>query len=139
MDNIEFCNLVKGAKKMSGVSNVELVIAMKKSQGVINDMLRPRGDYSVYRYLSFLNIIGFYISVTNKDGECTDIQSESDLSSWTNSILQSLGQSSYELGEKLGTSHQTILRISHGGSIKLSIFLKLAELTNCKVSLEAII
>lgn len=139
MDNIEFCNLVKEAKKMSGVSNVELVIGLRKSESTIVQLVKPKCDYNMIKYLEYLQVIGFYISVTNKDGECTDIQSESDLSSWTNSILQSLGQSSYELGEKLGTSHQTILRISNGGPIKLSIFLKLAELTNCKVSLEAII
>lgn len=138
MDNIEFCNLVKEAKKMSGVSNVELVIAMKKSQGVINDMLRPRGDYSVYRYLSFLNIIGFYISIL-QNNKCTNIRSEEDLTNWVKGIFVQFNTSSYGLGEKLGTSHQTILRISNGGTIKLSHFLKLAELTNSKVSIEAII
>ena len=139
MDNIEFCNLVKEAKKMSGKSNVDLVVALRKTQGAITDMLRPKGDYSVYRYLAFLNVIGFYIAVTNKDGECTDIQSEQDLENWAKLTVQLLGLSSSKLGEQLGTSKATAWKVSNGTSIHLSHFLKLAELTNCKVSLEAII
>ena len=39
MDNVEFCNLLKEAKRMSGRTNVDIIVALKKSQGALSDML----------------------------------------------------------------------------------------------------
>lgn len=139
MDNLEFCNLLKEAKRLSGKSNVDIIVALRKSQGAIASMLSGTTDSALSTYLPFIDAIGFRLAINKANfagNYVRHIDTVDDAKKWLQSRLAKEG-SSYELGEKLGVSHQTAMRIAKGGTLRLSIFLKLAELFGYTVTLDA--
>ena len=138
MDNLEFCNLLKEAKRMSGMTNVDIIVALRKSQGAISDMLNGRGDYALSKYLPYIKAIGYCLTINSAEG-IVEICNDSDATKWLQDMLSQNPQSSRELGEKLDVSHPTILRIIKGGPIRLSLFLKLVEMFNCTITLDALL
>lgn len=138
MDNIEFCNLVKEAREISGTSTIDLVIGLRKSEAAISQLVKPKCDYNMVKYLEYLQVIGFYIVVSSK--QCgADISSEEDLNKWAKNVIEYLSLSSYQLGELLAIAQSTAYSIMNGGTMRLSIFLKLVDILEGKITLEAII
>lgn len=136
MDNLEFCNLLKEAKRLSGKSNVDIIVALRKSQGTLSDMLNGRSDYTLSKYLPYIQAVGFCLTI-NSDGENVKIKDNSDATCWIQKMLKEHSYSSYELGKELGVSHQTALRIANGGALRLSVFLKFVELFQSSITLDA--
>lgn len=136
MNNLEFCNMLKEAKKLSGKTNVDIIVATRKSQGALSDMLNGRADYALDRFLPYIDAIDFRL-VLEKDGNDTVISKPEDATEWLNNELATEPQSTYKLGDALGVSRQTASRISSGGTIRISVFLKLAEVYGYTVRLNA--
>ena len=137
MDNVEFCNLLKEAKRMSGKTNVDIIVAMRKSQGTLSDMLNGRADYTLSKYLPYINAIGFQLAL-NKGDNVLIMYDTSDVHEWLQNETSGNSLSYSELGHKLGVSHQTAMRIVKGGALRLSVFLKCAEIFGWSITLDAI-
>lgn len=136
MDNKGFCELLKEAKKMSGKSNIDIIVETRKSETTMGNMLRGDIDYALVRYLPYIDCFGFRLCIT-KGKEKTIISSEEDVKAWINAHFPKEDNSSYQLCEKLGTSNQTAWRILNGKTVRLSLFLKLIDLSRSKLTLEA--
>lgn len=137
MDNLEFCNLLKEAKRLSGKSNVDIIVSLRKSQGALSDMLNGRSDYTLSKYLPYIQAIGFCLTI-NSDDESVKITDNVDATEYIKRKLQSSAYSFCELGKKLGISHQTVSRILNGGALRLSVFLKFVEMFHNSITLDVI-
>lgn len=137
MDNVEFCNLLKEAKRMSGKTNVDIIVALKKSQGTLSDMLNGRADYTLSKYLPYINAIGFQLALNKGDNVLT-MYDISDVHQWLQNETSGNSLSYSELGNKLGVSSKTAMRIVKGGALRLSVFLKCAEIFGWSITLDAI-
>ena len=138
MNNIEFCNLVREAREISGIKTIDIVIALRKSSASLFQLLKPKCDYNIEKYLKYLGAIGFCIIITNQETS-VEITNSKNMREWFVKTLNGLNMSQNQLGELLNTTPRTIRNIMNDGPIRLSVFLKLAELTNSKVFIEAII
>lgn len=110
MDNLEFCNLLKEAKRLSGKSNVDIIVSLRKSQGALSDMLNGRSDYTLSKYLPYIQAIGFCLTI-NSDDESVKITDNVDATEYIKRKLQSSAYSFCELGKK--TRHKPSNGISY--------------------------
>lgn len=138
MNNIEFCKLINDARELAGITILDLVMSVRKSEGSIRDVFKARADYTMPKYLPIIQAMGFCLVITNNT-RSIKLQGIKDISEWVVDSMRGFNVSSYELGKMLEISQTTALSLLKGGPIRLSVFLKLAELTNSKVSIEAII
>lgn len=136
MDNLEFCNMLKEAKHISGKTNMDIIVAVRKSQGAISDMLNARGDYALERYLPYIDAVGFVLTLKKND-ETVCIYTPQDIHNWVSRELSNAPQTSRKLGEILEVSQTTAVRIVNGGKLRLSIFLKLVNIYGYTIYLEA--
>lgn len=135
MDQLEFCNAIKEAKRMSGKTNVDIVIATRKSEGTLSDMVNARTDFSLGKYLPYINAIDFVLALQKKD-TLLYIHNTEDALKWLTDEFSQSATLLNVLSKELGISRQTLYRILRGGTLRISIFLKLAEIFGYHVFLE---
>lgn len=134
MDQLEFCNVLKEAKRMSGKTNVDIIVALRKSQGALNDMLNGRADYTLGKYLPYIETLGFELTVQKKD-ESISVLSVEDAHKWMQSEVEQSTMQLNVLSEKLDITRKTLFNILKGGAIRISVFLKFVDIFGYRVIL----
>lgn len=132
MDRHQFCEMLKNARAMSGMSLTETAYKMGKSVSSLTDILSGRKDMRLDRVFELLKAIDFKIDVTFED-ENFEIVQIPEVTNFIKAIYPNITNKKF--AEVVGCSVSSAYEILHGGNMRLSIFLTLVSEKNLPVYL----
>jgi hypothetical protein len=137
MNRQEFSAILRKARKLSGVKSVDLVIKLHKTEGSISNLINDRFDSMMDKLIEFIDAINFVI-VIEKDGIETAFHNSEEVQAFVLGCIDKIpSTNAQEIADKLEIGRGTYFNIKKGGSIRLSVFLKVLELNHYAIRLDA--
>lgn len=137
MDSKEFCKLIKQAKKKSHITSSDIASALNKTTWAIYDVLAPKYDFTMQRYIPILEICNHCIKLS-KDEIYIIADSNEKITKWINYETDNLKISIRQFAREMEVDASTILNILKGGSVRISLFLKFADYFGYTVTIDEI-
>lgn len=136
MDSVSFCNMLKEARALSGISMVELCYKLNKSPTAVQKLFSSKSDSGMNKYIEYVRAIDAEILLSKENTTIAEIHSNQELTGWIMKVYPDY--SSVKLGEELEMSQPAALKILKGGTIRLSLFLKIANKQGLKIDVQPI-
>jgi prophage maintenance system killer protein len=139
MTGEEFGKILKDAAHLSGKTTVELVAGFGATMQTICAMYQNRYDTGVNKIMKFLNVIGFHITIINRDTKKeTEFYDNDEVVEFIRQAMVSENLTYSNLATKFDVSVGRAHRLLNGSvAIRLSLFLKVLELNNYSLRLDA--
>lgn len=134
MDSQQFYQMLKDARKTSGLTWVQVESRMGCSHPAVIQLFSVKIDSGMFKLIEYTNAIKAAISLTLPNGDTFMVYSPQTLTEWMRVMWAE--RNNMQLAKEYGVSHQTIGRILNGGNFRLSIFLKTANNHNVFISIE---
>lgn len=137
MTRQEFSVILREARKLSGIKSVDLVIKLHKGEAAISNLVNDRFDSMMERLMELIDAINFVI-VIEKNGKETAFHKPEEVQVFVLDCIDKIpGTNAQEIADKLEIGRGTYFNIKKGGSIRLSVFLKVLELNHYTLRLDA--
>lgn len=130
MDRTQFCAMLKDARKLAGVSIVNLCYNLQKTESAVKKLLDCNNDYGMKKVMDYLHAINSCIEIQN-DTNRHELWDFADVTKCVNTLCESLNGEQF--AKQYDVSHQTAGRIFKGADIRMSTFLKVIEANGFKI------
>jgi prophage maintenance system killer protein len=139
MTGEEFGKILKDAVHLSGKTTVELVAGYGKTIQTVCAMYQNRRDTGMDKIIKFLNVIGFHITIVKRDTKKeTEFYDNDEVIEFIRQAMVSENLTYSNLATKFGVSVGRTHQLLNGSvAIRLSLFLKVLELNNYSLRLDA--
>lgn len=133
MDRITFTNMLVEARRSSGVSLKDLLIALQAWPTQLYNIEKGKHSFAVEKCLPYLDYIGYSVKLSKGDSVLF-VHNNADLIAWETQIRGKISQEVFS--ESIGYNKSRIFFIETGeNAMSIDIMLKIAEVYGYNVEI----
>lgn len=135
MDCKQFCDMLKAARKTSGITWPQVENRMGRSHASVSQLFSVKIDSSMNTVFNYLHAVKMDILMELKRENHTNylLHTSEDLNKWVHNSYSH--KTTVALAKQFNSSQSNMSKIMNGRDVKVSMFLEMAEDQGAKIQL----